>query len=51
MCLFLDAEQIIISQEESIAKLSKDVDELYSMMSDNLNKISSQADHYRTCNN
>jgi chromosome segregation ATPase len=46
-----DAEQIIINQEESISKLAKDVDELYIMMSTNLDKISSQSDHYRTCNN
>jgi len=55
MCLqiyiILDAEQIIINQEESISKLIKDVDELYGMMTENLDKISSQSDHYRTCNN
>lgn len=49
--IFLDAEQIIINQEESISKLVKDVDDLYTMMTANLNQISSQSDHYRTCNN
>lgn len=46
-----DAEQIIINQEESISKLVKTVDELYITMSENLDKISSQSDLYRTCNN
>jgi len=49
--IFLDAEQIIINQEESISKLVKDVDDLYIMMSANLDTISKQSDHYRTCNN
>jgi len=46
-----DAEIVFAEQEMLLSKLSKATDELNARMSDNLEKINSQSEHYRTCNN
>lgn len=48
---FLDAERMFVEQEELIVLLSKRTDELNTKMSENLEKINSQSEYYRTCNN